>query len=247
MSLILAVQKGVSGSITIPNSVTSIGDGAFSNCRSLTSITIPSGVTSISSAAFYDCSNLTSITIPNGVTSIGYSAFSYCGRLARITLPSSVTSISSGAFSETGIWKNTRYGNVVYADKWAVGYNGETYGDYGPSKLNLNQNTIGIGDSAFSNCSNLTSITIPNSVTSIGDSAFHRSNFTSITIPNSVTSIGDYAFGDTYYIKLRSVTFMGTSTNLSYRSFVGDLREKYLTGGIGIYTRPAGSDTWTKQ
>ena len=85
-------------SVTIPNSVTSIGNYAFSGCKGLTSITIPNGVTSIGSSAFSGCTGLTSITIPNGVTSID-SAFSGCTGLTNITIPNSVTSIGDSAFS----------------------------------------------------------------------------------------------------------------------------------------------------
>ena len=84
---------------TIPDSVTSIGDGAFAGCSSLTSITIPESVTSIGGFAFNGCSSLTSITIPNSVTSIGSAAFYRCSSLTSITIPDSVTSIKSYAFS----------------------------------------------------------------------------------------------------------------------------------------------------
>jgi len=86
-------------SITIPNSVTSIGEGAFRKCTSLTDITIPDSVTSIGAYAFSDCIGLTSITIPDSVTSIGEATFSYCSSLTSITIPDSVTSIGSWAFS----------------------------------------------------------------------------------------------------------------------------------------------------
>ena len=82
----------------IPNSVTSIGDRAFSRCSGLTSVTIPNSVTSIGNSAFYNCSGLTSVTIPNSVTSIGNQAFSWCSGLTSVTIPNSVTSIGTYAF-----------------------------------------------------------------------------------------------------------------------------------------------------
>ena len=85
-------------SVTIGNSVTSIGSNAFSGCSSLTSVTIPDNVTSIGSDAFFGCSGLTSVTIPNSVTSIAGSAFYGCSRLTSITIPDSVTSIGIVAF-----------------------------------------------------------------------------------------------------------------------------------------------------
>ncbi len=89
-------------SITIPNSVTSIGGCAFQYCTGLTSITIPNSVTSIGDCAFQYCKGLTSITIPNSVTSIGWEAFWSCSGLTSVTIPNSVTSIGSGAFSNLG-------------------------------------------------------------------------------------------------------------------------------------------------
>ena len=155
--------------ITIPNSVTSIGDGAFSNCG-IKSITIPNGVTSIGDSAFEYCNSLTSITIPNSVTSIGNNAFHDCTGLTSITIPDGVTSIGDREF-----------------------YNCNSL-----TSITIPNSVTSIGDSAFKYCSSLTSITIPNSVTSIGDSAFHDCNsLTSITIPNSVTSIGSNVFDNT--------------------------------------------------
>ena len=86
-------------SVTIPNSVTSIGEGVFYNCSGLTSVTIPNSVTSIGDEAFLDCIGLTSVTIPNSVTSIGAYAFKDCTGLTSVTIPNSVTSIGDLAFA----------------------------------------------------------------------------------------------------------------------------------------------------
>jgi len=96
---LIQVPSGMSGSITIPASVTSIGSFAFSGCTGLTSITIPASVTSIGHWTFYGCTGLTSITIPASVTSIGDFAFNGCTGLTSIIIPASVTSIGMRAFS----------------------------------------------------------------------------------------------------------------------------------------------------
>ena len=103
-------------SITIPNSITSIGYWAFDGCTGLTSITIPSSVTSIGEGAFEDCSSLTSITIPNSVTSIGYGAFWGCSGLTSITIPNSVTSIGIRAFDDCSGLKDVYY--TGSKDEW---------------------------------------------------------------------------------------------------------------------------------
>ena len=95
----IIAYPSASDSVTIPNTVTSIGKGAFYNCTNITSVTIPEGVTSIDIDAFSNCHNLISVTLPSSVTVINSATFSYCSSLTSITIPTSVTTINDTAFS----------------------------------------------------------------------------------------------------------------------------------------------------
>ncbi len=179
-------------SITIWDSVTSIGNSAFYNCSSLTSITIPDSVTSIGNHAFSYCRSLTSITIPDSVTSIGEGAFSGCSSLKSITLPfvggSKKTATDTDQYPFGYIFGIISYTGGVgthqsYYRSGTTSTTSSTY--YIPSSLKSVTITGGeILYHAFHDCSNLTSITIGDGVTSIGNSAFFGcSKLESITLP----------------------------------------------------------------
>ena len=205
--------QGVNGDVTIPASVTSIGNYAFSGCSGLTSVTIPDSVTRIGSYAFSHCSGLTSVTIPGSVTSIGDSAFSGCSGLTSVTIPNSVTWIGSSVFSGcSGLTSMTIPDSVRWIGSSAFS------SCSGLTSVTIPDSVTSIGDSAFSHCSGLTSVTIPNSVTSIGNSAFSGcSGLTSVTIPDSVTRIGSSAFS--YCIGLTSVTIPDSVTSIGDSAF----------------------------
>ena len=147
-------------------------------------------VTGIGDAAFASCTNLTSVSIPKSIVSIGECAFAYCSSLSSISIPDQVTLVGGRAFYGT-LWYNSQPDGLLYLDNWLIGYKGNKP----TGELNIAERTKGIAAVAFSGCSDLTSVTIPNSVTSIGNSAFSScSGLTSVTIPNSVETIGNSAF-----------------------------------------------------
>ena len=217
--------KGTSTSVIIPSiyvkygtkiAVTSIEELTFDGCSGLTSVTIPNSVTSIGRYAFRGCKSLTNITIPNSVTSIGEEAFSSCAGLTSVTIPDSVTNIGDSAFSYctslTTITPNRMMVEQEYSsldsliDQYFFSSNNIT-------TVIIPDGVTSIGQYSFTDCSNLTNITIPDSVVSIDEGAFLLcTSLASITIPASVTNIGDYAFSKsalTSIIIPDSVTSMG--------------------------------------
>ena len=211
--------------ITIPDSITNIGEGAFLNCSNLTSITIPNSVTNIGTSAFRSCSNLTSITIPDSVTSIGDVAFDDCSSLTSITISNSVTSIGYNTFDSCTSLTSITIPNSVTS----IGYRA-FYNCSGLMSITIGDSVTNIGNEAFRDCSKLTSVNVPESVTSIGNKAFYCcSSLTSITIGDSVTNIGNGVFEGC--MNLNSVTIGGSVTSIGECAF-------YCCAGLTSITIP---------
>jgi len=207
-------------SVTIPDSVKNIGSYAFSDCASLTSITIPDSVTSIGVYAFSDCTSLTSVTIPNSVKSIGSYAFDNCSNLKSVNYNgtkakwksiSGYSNVSQIIKCTDGIYANSNT-IIINSVKYRLNddYTAQVISYSGtPENITISEcvsyegitfKVTSIGSSAFSGCTSLASVTIPNSVTNISCDAFNGcSKLKKIEIPDSVTYIGSKAFDGTAF------------------------------------------------
>ena len=191
--------------VTLPDSVTVIGESAFTGCA-FTEITLPKNLREIGMLAFFLCENLTSITIPDSVEFIDEGAFTYCTSLTSVTIPDSTEISEFGAFDQCESLAGEQ-GMVIVRDKLYdyVGSGGV---------VTIPDGITEIGYSAFYGCSELTDVVIPDSVTSIGAHAFNAcTKLRNLTIPASVTEIGGSIFGlywsGSKYDAIEGVTITG--------------------------------------
>lgn len=199
---------------SFPPKVSNIEDYSFSGCSSMEQITIPKGITKIGKGAFQNCSNLTRIIVPDSVTEIGDAAFSGCSKLQSMTLPftgNSATLTSAGSKALFGyIFGTASYTGGVATKQYYSGSGSSTY--YIPASL---QNVVITGGNqllygTFYNCSGLTGITLPGTLTGIGQKAFyHCTGLSEITIPQNVSSIAANAFDSCS--GMHYVTFSGNA------------------------------------
>ena len=190
--------------VVLPDSVAYIDGSAFANCTSLASIAIPDSVTSIWDSAFANCTSLASVTIPGSVEYIGLSAFAGCTALASVTIPDSVTEIRESAFAGcTGLAGIAIPGSVEYIGPSAFA------GCTSLAGVTIPDSVMTIRESAFAGCTSLAGVVLPDSVTSIGNNAFSGcTSLAGVVLPDSVTSIGTRAFANC--ARLADVYYGGT-------------------------------------
>ncbi|WP_214658725.1 leucine-rich repeat protein [Candidatus Formimonas warabiya] len=183
----------------MPDTVTSVGDSAFSGCSKLTSVTLSQNLRNIEASAFYNCGSLTEVIIPDSVESIGSAAFSNCGSLVSVTLPKNAafTAIPEKLFSGDGKLKTTNMASLTHLE--SIG--SQAFFDSGIESMTIPNSVTSIGDRAFEACRALESVTLPENAafTAIPDHLFGECEaLQSLMIPESVTSIGADALNGCY-------------------------------------------------
>lgn len=255
--------------ITLPSSIDEIPDGAFAGCASLTEVTIPDGVESIGIRAFYNCSALEKVEFSDTVASVGDYAFQYCYMLNEINLTQGISKIGKMAFGQCATLDTiTADGSDHFTVEDGILYSKDKTKIYRASvglegKLTIPEGVSSIEGGAFSYCSSITSVILPNSLIEIGDYAFdfctalsdidfpstgvssigafafeHCTALTSLSLPTTLTTIGEAAFFDCTalerVIMTESVSEIGTCAFLQCSSLKNVIVPK-SAGSVGDY------------
>lgn len=214
--------------VVFPDTITSIGYGAFLDCEKLTEVTIPDSVRRIGGSAFSNCYSLTRVTLPAQLESLGQEVFDYCVSLTQVNLPQKLKRLPGSAFR----------------------------GCSSLSQIFLPGSLVSIGDEAFAGCP-IETVDLPHSLKTIGVSAFASTGLTQITLPEGLTQLQDYAFVNCYLKELTipaSVTKLGcefaTGSNLYTLRFLGDapVFDQYALNDLDLTVYyPVANRTWTQE
>lgn len=230
-------------SVTLPESLTDLGNSTFEYCSNLTTINLPGKLTNIGQEVFSYCSSLSSINLPEGITSIGQEAFSKCTSLSEITWPTNITRIEAGTFSGCNNLTSFDFSNITSIGNSAFSGCGFKTVTIPESVTNIGNNVFSgcenlrsaklpsniekISNGVFNNCKRFSEFEIPASVKEIGDSAFAGCNaLTEITLPEGLTSIGDSAFSGTGITEFKLPTGL---QNIGNEAFASSTNLKTIT------------------
>ena len=195
--------------IDIPETVTTIGDNAFSNCKNLTTVTGMKNVTEIGWSAFGGCNKLVNINLPSKLRKLSGLTFMNCKNITEITIPKSLTDCGYGIFSGCSNLKTINFEKGISVIPSNLFRGAEEYGYSwfdGLEEIDIPETVTTIGDDAFENCRNLTTVTGMKNVTEIGDRAFYNcSNLVNINLPENLAEIGSYAFHGCSQLKSMSI------------------------------------------
>ena len=227
---VLRAPGALSGSYSIPQSVTTIAEDAFQNCAGMTSVTIPDTVTSIGKSAFAGCSGLTQITFPKGITRLEEYVLARCKKLTSFTIPESVTTIERSALASCESLPNIVIPNGVTSIGESAFYSCKSL-----TSIIIPDTVTSFGDMVFFYCENLTDVVFPEGITRITDMMFAECmSLPEITIPDSVTIIDDWAFISCR--NLKTIYFEGDAPNINSNAFTKVVATAYY---------PTDNTTWT--
>lgn len=245
-------------SIYLGNLLEEISSFAFSNCKALTSVVVPSTVTRIGDSAFFNCASLSQLELHEGLSEICADAFAECSSLKSLTIPSSVSNVSVGAFANCMIEDLTMpqvFGNYLafifgglngYGDNYiipstlvSVTITDSNVPEYAFSQCsNIQTVTIGnaavVYDNAFSYCSSLTQVNLPETLTSIGENAFYNcSSLSQIELPSSLTNIAQSVFSSCSALESIVIPSSVTSIGSGAFSYCYGIKEINLPSAYG--------------